>query len=334
MTLLRVSDLSVVYRTNQGTACAVTDVSFEVEEGEFFGLIGESGSGKTTVARAIFQLLPSSARVTGGEITYKGKDLLRLDASDMRRLRWRELSNVPQSAMNSLDPVYRLRDQMVEPALMHDAMSKQEALERARAMFQLVGIDPKRLDDYPHQFSGGMKQRAIIAMALMLDPSLILADEPTTGLDVVVQDQIFRELSKIVRELRKSVFLITHDVSLIAENADHVAVMYGGRIMECGSAAQLFASPFHPYTMGLENAYPNLRGEKPLVSIPGFPPSLLRPPEGCPFSSRCPFATPVCYETLPPLVEVEPGHYSLCHYPDKTDEFRVRAKDPETWHGR
>ena len=332
MALLEVSHLSINYKVAQDTVHAVSDVSLKLQKGEFLGLIGESGCGKTTVATAIAKILPPNAEVIEGEILFKDRNLLDLDKDQVRKLRWHEIAIVPQSSMNSLDPVYPIRSQMVEAVRSHTRMEKKKIIERASEMFNLVGLDAERLSDYPHQFSGGMKQRAIIAMSLILDPSLIIADEPTTGLDVVVQDQILLQFTRIMKDMHKSVLLITHDISIVAENCDRVAVMYGGRIVETGKVRDILKSPFHPYSIGLQNAFPNIRGsQKVLISMPGYPPDLLTPIQGCAFADRCPFVTDLCRHELPPFARVGSNHYSLCHYTDRVSEFRDLGKEPETW---
>ncbi|MGQ0569852.1 MAG: ABC transporter ATP-binding protein [Armatimonadota bacterium] len=330
--MLVVRDLEIVYHTRQGLVRAVDGVSFDVGDGEHFGLVGESGCGKTTLAKGLLRLLAPNASIARGEIFFRGRDLVTLDEEALRRLRWREIAMIPQSAMNALDPVYRVGDQMIEAILVHDRTSRQEAEDRVTAMFTSVGLDPRRVWDYPHQFSGGMRQRALIAMALLLNPSLIIADEPTTALDVIVKDQILEEIDRLQRRTRRSMILVTHDISVVSENCDRMAVMYAGRVMELAGVDELFSHPFHPYTMGLQNAFPTLAGDvRELVAIPGSPPSLLAVPSGCPFHPRCPFAADQCHEIEPPLIQVAAGHLSACHFPDHADEFRRRAADPSTW---
>jgi oligopeptide/dipeptide ABC transporter ATP-binding protein len=330
--MLAVRDLRVVYETRQGPVRAVDGVSFDIGDGEHFGLVGESGCGKTTLAKSLLRLLPSNGRISNGEIRFRGDDVVTMDDETLRRLRWREIAMIPQSAMGALDPVYRVGDQLAEAILVHERTTSAEALDRARAMFDAVGLDPRRIGDYPHQFSGGMRQRALIAMALLLNPSLIIADEPTTALDVIVKDQILEQIDRLQRRSRRSMLLVTHDISVVSENCDRVAVMYAGRIMEVAPVEALFATPHHPYTLGLQNAFPTLAGElRDLVAIPGSPPSLIAPPPGCPFHPRCPFAESRCRDTRPPLSAVGPGHFSACHFPERAAEFRDRAANPATW---
>ena len=332
MALLEVEGLKVYYTTRRGVVKAVDDVSFTLEQGHHLGLIGESGCGKTTTGRAIIRVLPRNARIVDGAIRFKGRDLLQLNEGEMRQMRWREIATIPQSSMHALDPVYRVGDQLMEVLCDRGGYSRTEARERARELFALVGLDVNRLDYYPHEFSGGMKQRAVIAMALALNPSLIIADEPVTALDVIVQHQILQTFRELQERLALSVIMITHDISVVAQTCDQVAVMYAGKIVERGSVEQIFRSPFHPYTLGLENAFPNLVHPRDvLVSIEGFPPDLVTPPRGCRFNTRCPFAIEACFEQEPALQEVEPGHYVACHRTDEVTYLRERAGEIETW---
>jgi peptide/nickel transport system ATP-binding protein len=331
MAVLEVKDLKIYYKTLKGYYKAVDGVSFQIEENEFLGLVGESGCGKSTIAKAILRILPVNGQVAGGEIRYKGKDILSLKPRELKRMQWKEISMVPQSAMNSFDPVYRIDSQMMEAIKVHEKMTQQVAQTKIEEMFALVGLNKARLKDYPHQFSGGMRQRAMIAMALVLDPTLIVADEPTTGLDVIVQDQILVRIKEIQEKLKKTMLLITHNMAVVAENCDRIAVMYAGKIMEYGGKA-VFEKPYHPYTLGLIHAFPNLDdSDRELLSIPGSPPSLLAPPEGCRFHPRCPFSNDQCVKMEPPLRTVEENHSSACHYPDQVERFRDLASKPATW---
>jgi oligopeptide/dipeptide ABC transporter ATP-binding protein len=330
MAVLEIENLVVAYRTQGREARAVDGVSFEIAAGEYLGLVGESGCGKSTIAKAILGILPPGGRVIAGAIRHGGRDLVGLPPAELRRVRWRDIALVPQSAMNGFDPVYTVERQLDEAIAAHAHLPAKERRTRIEELFALVGLEKGRLADYPHQFSGGMRQRAMIAMAMVLDPQLIVADEPTTGLDVIVQDQILQRIREIHDRLGKAMLLITHDMAVVAENCQKIAVMYAGRIVEYGGAA-VFGAPFHPYTLGLCNAFPDLadRGRE-LISIPGAPPSLVDPPEGCRFRQRCPFATSRCAEP-PPLVEVAQGHVAACHHVDKAESFRERARDPATW---
>jgi len=331
MALLEVANLEVGYGTAAGEAKAVDGISFTIDKGMCLGLVGESGCGKSTVAKAILGILPPAGRIAGGAIRYAGNDLVGMTQADLRRIRWQHIALVPQSAMNGLDPVYTVESQLTEAITAHQRMPAAQRRSRVAELFALVGLEPGRVRDYPHQFSGGMRQRAMIAMAMVLDPPLIIADEPTTGLDVLVQDQILQQMRQLHDQYGKAMLLITHDMAVVAENCDRIAVMYAGRIMEYGGEA-VFRTPYHPYTLGLCSAFPDIadRG-RALISIPGTPPSLVAPPVGCRFHARCPFATALCADVVPPLVMVAPGHVVACHYVDQAESFRERAADPATW---
>ena len=330
--LLEIEDLRISYRTGAGEARAVDGVSFVLQEGEYLGLVGESGCGKSTMAKAILGILPPSARVSGS-IRYRGRELVGLPQADLNRIRWRDIALIPQSAMNALDPVYTIEAQIDEAIAAHADMPAQTRHARIAELFEMVGLNPSRLRDYPHQFSGGMRQRAMIAMAMVLEPKLVIADEPTTGLDVIVQDQILAHLDAIHERTNNAMLLITHDMALVSENCGRIAVMYAGRIMEIGGA-ELFQTPVHPYTMGLVNAFPDLaRSGGELIAIPGAPPSLVDRTAGCPFHARCPFATTACIAETPPLVAMAPGHFAACHYVEKAAHFREKARESATWRG-
>ena len=331
MAVLEVKDLKVYYRTIKGYSQAVDGVSLQIEEGEYLGLVGESGCGKSTIAKAILRILPPNGEIVHGAILYKTQNLVTMKPKDFKAIQWKEISMIPQSAMYSFDPVYRVEDQLIEAMETHEKKTPQALRNKIRELFALVGLDEGRLKDYPHQFSGGMRQRAMIAMSLVLDPTLILADEPTTGLDVIVQDQILYRIKKIHEQLKKTMLLITHNMAVVAENCDKIAVMYAGKIMEYGGQS-VFHHPYHPYTLGLINAFPGLvEIGRELISIPGSPPDLLNPPKGCRFHERCPFATDLCVEGEPLLQMVDENHFSACHYPDQVEKFRHLAKKPETW---
>ncbi|ADQ65936.1 ABC transporter ATP-binding protein [Halogeometricum borinquense] len=333
MSLLEVEDLEVYYETDEGPAQAVDGVSFSLEAGENLGIVGESGCGKTTLAKALIGILPNEGYVNAGRIEFKGDDLTEMSDSERRRLKWEEISMIAQSAMNSLDPVYTIREQIVEAIETHrPGTGRVESTEIVTEMFELVGLDPDRADDYPHQFSGGMRQRAMIAMALALEPSLILADEPTTALDVIMQDQILKRISQIQDEIQSSMLVITHDVSVVAETCDRVLVMYAGKVAEEGPVEEIFNQPYHPYTIGLKRAFPNIRQpEQDLLSIKGYPPELVDPPTGCRFAARCPMATDRCREEEPKAHRIN-GLRSYCHYAEDIDtELRPHADRSETW---
>lgn len=281
------------------------------------GLPGESGCGKTTVAISILRILPSGGRIAGGRILYKGLDIARLDEEEMREnYRWKEISIVFQGAMNALNPVYRVSDQIIEAITLHEPeVSKREALERGSKLFELVGIDPSRIDHYPHEFSGGMRQRAMIAMALASNPSILIADEPATALDVIVAAQVLKLLRELKTRLNLGMILITHDLSIIAELCENCAVMYAGKIAEYGDVVTIFKEPLHPYTQGLISAFPSIsaRERMQMVSIPGVPPDLLDPPTGCRFHPRCKYAKDICKQKEPPYAELDKGHFASCH---------------------
>lgn len=332
MALLEVKDLDIEYITENGALKAVTDISFTLKEGERLGLVGESGCGKTTLAKSLMRLLPDNGRIPKGQIIFKGEDLVNKTKEEIRQMRWKDISMVAQSSMNALNPVYRVGDQIVEAILAHSSMSEADAVKRSEELFRMVGLERKRLQSYPHQMSGGMKQRAIIAMALALNPALIIADEPTTALDVIMQDRILNQIIQLQQEIKSSMVFITHDISVVSETCNTIIVMYGGRIMEKASTRNFFKNPYHPYTLGLQNAFPSITdiGDD-LISIPGSPPDLINPQPGCRFQDRCPFATDLCRTEAPPLTEVEDDHLVACHYTEKVEEFRTETKKNETW---
>ncbi|UCH27666.1 MAG: ABC transporter ATP-binding protein [Trueperaceae bacterium] len=329
--ILTIEDLKVHYRSRRGAVQAVDGADLSVPKGQIMGLVGESGCGKTTLARAIMGVLPRNGLLAGGKIHFDGRELRARDESALRALRWRDISFIPQSAMNSLDPVYRVGDQLKEVLVQRGGYARERATERSVELFGLVGLDPARLRDYPHQFSGGMRQRAAIALALALDPKLIIADEPVTALDVIVQRQILDTLKELQRQLRLSVLLVTHDISVVAYVCDQVAVMYAGRVVESGPAQVVLTRPFHPYTMGLYNAFPDLeRATGELTPIEGSPPDLRTPPEGCRFEARCPFAVSDCGKA-PALEEIEQGHQVACWRAGEAVQLREQAAEVSTW---
>ena len=330
--LLDVRDLAIHYRTGAGPVQAVDGIDFTIAPGEALGLVGESGCGKTTAAKAMLKLLPPNGEIPRGAIDFAGRDLVPLQGEDMRRVRWKEIAWISQAAMNALDPVYRVGDQILEAMQAHIQIDKAEGWAQAEDLFRAVGLDPSRLRAYPHEMSGGMKQRAVIAMAMALQPQLLIADEPTTALDVVTQAQILSRLARLRRERGMALMFITHDISVVVQTCDRVAVMYGGKIMETGPVRQVFGQPFHPYTMGLTNAFPTLEGaQRELISIPGTPPNLLNPPQGCRFAERCPFATDRCRAEDPAQHRVGEGRFAACHYPDRVEEFRRVAATNDAW---
>ena len=331
--LLDIKNLKTHYRIKDGLVKAVDEVSLSVNPDEVFGLAGESGCGKSTLIRTLMRLVPKGTQVSADTMEYKDKALLSMSDKEYRKkILWKEISLVPQSAMNSLNPVYRVGDQISEAIMTHSSMTKSEARDKMASLFKGVGLQPGLLNNFPHQLSGGMRQRAMIAMSLALEPGLVIMDEPTTGLDVLVQERILRELKEIRKLSKASIFLITHDISVIAEMSDRIGIMYAGRIMEQADAMELFNEPFHPYTLGLKNAFPSIKAlERELISIPGSPPNLLEEIPGCVFAFRCPFAIEECSQTRPPELEVKPGHFVHCIRTDKVDEFRDKAGDKRTW---
>ncbi len=332
MAMLKVHDLDVEYIVGHSVVRAVRNVCFTIDEGRNLGIVGESGCGKTTVAKAVMRLLPRNGRVSRGRVLFEGQDLLQLDDAQMRSLRWQRISTIPQSAMNTLDPVYRVGDQLCESILTHRRIPRSKARERSVELAELVGLEEKRLADYPHQLSGGMKQRFAIAMALSLEPTLIIADEPTTALDVITQDRILSKIRELQERLRFAMIYISHDIGVIAEVCDAMAVMYAGRIVEYGKTRELFADAYHPYTLGLKNAFPSLQSDRRLISIPGFPPNLVGiTDEGCMFRLRCPFAIEECGMQVPPMAEVQPGHWVACTRTGDVELLRDAAQEQATW---
>ena len=326
MPLLEIENLTVQYHTLHGAVQAVRGVTLSIERGRALGLVGESGCGKTTLARALINVLARNAAITGGAVRFDGVDLLQLSGGALNDYRWRRIGLVPQAAMDSLDPVYRVGDQLVETMRLRGGFTPAQARERAARLFALVGLEPTRLRLYPHELSGGMKQRVVIAMALALQPKLVIADEPVTALDVIVQHQVLRTMRELQETLSLSLLLITHDISVVADLCDDVAVMYAGRIVETGSVREVFAAPQHPYTMGLRNAFPSLRASSArLVPIEGYPPDLASPPNGCAFAPRCPFAVQRCWGDDPVLMPTGGGRLAACHRAMEADVLRIQA---------
>jgi len=312
--LLRLKDLRVEYSTPRGSVHAVDGVTIDIWPGEFIGLAGESGCGKSTIAQAILRVLHPPAVITGGEIWFEDQDVLSMDLTDLERFRWQAVSLVFQSAMNALNPVMRIRDQITDVLEVHSKLKRAEAVQRALELLDLVGIEQKRLADYPHQLSGGMRQRVVIAIALALNPKMIIMDEPTTAVDVVVQQQIIQETEDLKEKLGFSIMFITHDLSLLVEISDRIGIMYAGEIVELAPSRSLFTHPLHPYTQGLMSSFPALTGARErLTGIPGTPPDLVFPPPGCRFHLRCPAVQSRCKAGKPAYREVSPGHFVACH---------------------
>jgi peptide/nickel transport system ATP-binding protein len=374
MTLLDVDDLEIQYDAGEETVHAVDGVSFSVERGETFGLVGESGCGKSTLGTALLRLLDRNGSIENGDLWFDAVppawadpdgsprrevieddypvredgmvNLAALSDEHIRDIRWQNVALVSQSAMNALNPVYKVGDQITEAILRHEpGTSEEEADERARDLLERVGIEPKRADDYAHQYSGGMKQRAVIAMAIACNPDLLIADEPTTGLDVIVQDRILDELDALQEEFDLSILVISHDISVMTDICDRLAVMYGGKIMECGATHEVLTDTANPYTLGLKNAFPTVSGrQERLVSIPGTPPTLRESPEECRFIDRCPFTVEECETAHPPSYDVERAkdgsliettdsrtHRSACYRANELDVIRGQAMNEETW---
>ena len=311
--MLDIRDLKVAYLTTRGPVRAVDGVSFAIQPGEVVGLAGESGSGKSTIAHAILRILHPPALITAGQALFEGRDIMEMQDAELEQFRWSRISIVFQSAMNALNPVMKIRDQLTDSMRQH-GLSKSEANDRAVSLFDLVGIEPRRLDSYPHQLSGGMRQRAVIAIALALNPPLLIMDEPTTALDVVVQKDILAQIASLRAKLGFSILFITHDLSLLVEISDNIAIMYAGEIVERAPARALFEQPLHPYTLGLMNSFPSISGLKhKLIGIPGSPPDLVAPPSGCRFHPRCARAMEICSQIAPQVRSISPSHGVACH---------------------
>jgi peptide/nickel transport system ATP-binding protein len=313
MALLEVDNLKLHFLTRQGPARAVDGVSFKIEKNETFGLIGESGCGKTTTALAIIRLIKPPGRIVNGSIYFDKRDIVPLSEEEMRLLRGREIAIVRQEAQNALNPVMNIGKQIIEAILQHEDVSKETAWARARDQLDRVGINGNRVKSYPHEFSGGMKQRAMVAIATACNPKFLILDEPTTGLDVIVQRQLLELINTLKQELNLTAILISHDLSVVAETCDQVAVMYAGKIVEQGDTVSMYHRPLHPYSQALIGAFPSLKGEKKkLKSIPGAPPRLILPPKGCRFEPRCDYAMTVC-KSEDPVVREKDSHVVACH---------------------
>ncbi|MDR1636876.1 MAG: ABC transporter ATP-binding protein [Treponema sp.] len=313
--LLDVRNLSVEYSVARGRLKAVTDVSFAIHRGEFFGLAGESGCGKSTIAFAIMRLLKGAASVSGGEINFKGGNVLAFGEERLRLFRWEKASMVLQSAMNNLNPVITVGSQLCDAIMAHQPLSPGEARNRARELLALVNIDTDRISAYPHELSGGMRQRVVIAMAMALKPDLIIFDEPTTALDVVVQYNIIRKILELKKEMGFSILFITHDLPLMLEICDRIGIMYAGRMVELSPVEEMRRGARHPYTRGLLRAFPSLLGEKVKLSgIPGSVPDLITPPDGCLFYPRCSQRQEICGRTIPGFTGPGEDHFCACFY--------------------
>ena len=314
MKLLEVKNLQTYFHTAAGELRAVDGVSFSLDRGECLGLVGESGCGKSTSALSICNLLPKEGYIHGGEILVDGVDYHKLSEKEMRAHRWKDVSIIFQGAMNSFNPVKRVGWQLAEAMRLHDGLTKEQAWQRAGDLFELVGIPRERVRQYPHEFSGGMKQRAMIAMALACDAKLIIGDEPTTALDVMIQAQILELLEKLRRERNMAMILITHDLSILGETCDRIAVMYAGKIVEMGTVEDIFRHPAHPYTRRLIECFPNVNAGRTIPDgIPGYPPNLIDPPTGCRFHPRCHCRCADCDRLEPEMRQIGEKHFVACH---------------------
>jgi peptide/nickel transport system ATP-binding protein len=317
MAVLEVEGLKTYFKTMRGYVKAVDGVSFRLEKGEAMGLAGESGCGKTTTALSVLKILPSNGRIVEGKILFNKKDITKYNEEEMReKIRWKGISLVFQGAMNAMNPVQRVGDQIIEAIQLHEPdVERKEAEDRSRKLLEIVGVNPTRVDSYPHEFSGGMRQRAMIAMALASNPEIVIADEPGTALDVIVAAQVLKLLKELKEKLNLAMILITHDLSIIAEICEKTAIMYAGRIVEYGDVVAIFKQPLHPYTQGLIGAFPNIKDAQRvrMRSIPGSPPDLLHPPTGCRFYPRCQYAMDICKKEEPKLLEVGKAHSVACH---------------------
>jgi len=317
MKLLDVKDLTVEYVTDKETVYAVNGISFEMEEGETIGLVGETGAGKTTTAYSIMQILPvPPARIVKGEILYKGQDLVELNDKEMQKIRGSEISIIFQDPMTALNPILPVGEQIEEVLMVHRDLTRAEAAVEAVKMLEKVGIPPERASEYPHQFSGGMKQRVVIAIALACDPSLLIADEPTTALDVTIQAQVIDMMNELKKELHTSIILITHDLGIVAEMCDKVGIVYAGEFVEFGAIEKIFDETAHPYTQGLFDSIPHIEfKEKRLKAIKGLLPDPANLPEGCKFHERCRYCQEICKTQAPEYRDLGEGHLVRCHFP-------------------
>ncbi len=316
--ILSIEDLSIRYVTEDNTVAAVTNISLEIEKGKTLGLVGETGAGKTTTALGILNLVPNPpGEIYSGRIMFNGENLLELSQSDICKIRGSKISMIFQDPMTSLNPVLTVGDQIQEVVLLHNEISKEEALDKAKGLMEMVGISGERHIEYPHQFSGGMKQRIVIAMALACEPELLLADEPTTALDVTIQAQVLELIADLKAKLNTSMLLITHDLGVVAETCDNVAIMYAGEIVEIGTTKQIFTDPKHPYTVGLFGSIPKLHDDSDrLIPIDGLMPDPANLPNGCNFNPRCKQCREICKTHSPKTVEYENGHKVACHLYD------------------
>lgn len=336
--LLSVRNLRTYFDSEDGVVKAVDDVSFDLQRGETLGIVGESGSGKSVTNLSVMRLIPEPpGRIVSGEILFNGQDLLTLTADDMRRIRGKRIAMIFQDPMTSLNPFMRISRQLMEITELHLGYSRARARAHAIEMLQRVGIPDAaaRVDSYPHEFSGGMRQRVMIAMALSCEPELLIADEPTTALDVTIQAQILELIKRLKEETGTSVILITHDLGVVAGLTDHIIVMYAGKVFERAPTRKLFTTPANPYTKGLLRSVPDPAHERgrELYQIPGLPPDVARLPPGCPFAPRCARVEELCRREFPPLVQLAPDHYSLCHFAEAVYAESLRERDARNQSG-
>jgi peptide/nickel transport system permease protein len=328
---LDVRDLSMYYAIERGWVRAVDGVSIKLGQGQSIGLAGESGCGKTSVGIAIMRVLPRNGRIMGGEALLDGREILEVSEESFKQVRWTEISMIFQSAMNALDPVKTVGSQLTDVYKLHRPdSSRSEALDRVDELFDIVGIPRERTESYPHELSGGMRQRVMISLALLLEPKVIIADEPTTALDVLVQDQILAELERLQEKMNLSFILISHDIGILTETCDEIAVMYAGQIVEQAGTKAILTNPRHPYTSGLLGSLPRLTGpRKELITLPGESTVMMSQPQGCRFAPRCPLATELCYTVVPELIAYDANHTSRCHYaltPDVESAWQVKGE--------
>jgi len=331
--LMQIQNLSVEYKTRLGQVSAVDDVSFDIYKGEILGLVGESGCGKSTMGKALMRMIQPPGKITGGMIIFEDEDIMTYDEDRMRNFRGRKVSMIFQDPMTSLNPVQRVDEHVIEAIRVHEPKTKvEDALKRAETLIQKLGIQKRRMDSYPHQLSGGMRQRVMVGLGLVLNADLIVADEATTSLDVIVEAKLADQLRQVREDFGVSLLVITHNIALVAELSDRIVVMYAGHVMEIADVEPIFDNPLHPYTKGLLKSIPNIQLDdtEELYKMPGEPPNLTHPPTGCRFHPRCPYMMPVCVEHEPPLAEVIPGRFSKCwlyiDHPEKESEtIKVEA---------
>lgn len=328
--LVQIRDLSVTYHTRLGPLSAVEHVSFDIYRGEILGLVGESGCGKSTLGKALMRMIAPPGEISGGQIIFDGEDVMTFDENRLRDFRGRQISMIFQDPMTSLNPVQRVDEHLIEAIQVHEPQTKKpNAFERARALIERLGIQSRRLYDYPHQLSGGMRQRVMIGLGLVLNAQLIIADEATTSLDVIVEANLLDQLRELREQFGVTILVITHNIALVAELADRIAVMYAGQMVEIGSIFEVFDQPKHPYTRGLLKSVPNIRldEEEPLYKMAGEPPNLTHPPSGCRFHPRCPEVMPICSRLEPSLLEASPGHLVHCWlYQDHLQKYTLSSE--------